>query len=91
MVDVWSAGCIFSELLTGRPLFPGENELDQLQKIFRILGTPTDEIWPGVTMLAGYKASFPSHPAQPVIDKGRYGVNDVAMDLLYKLLVYDPT
>jgi serine/threonine protein kinase len=39
-VDIWSIGCIFSEILMGFPLFQGENELDQLQKIFKILGTP---------------------------------------------------
>lgn len=40
-VDIWSIGCIFAEILMGFPLFPGENELDQLQKIFKILGTPS--------------------------------------------------
>lgn len=42
-------------------------------------------------MLAGFKTTFPNHPAQSVIDKVKYGVTDASMDLLYKLLAYDPT
>lgn len=54
---MWSAGCIFAELAdAGRPLFPGSDVLDQLMKIFRVLGTPTEETWPGVTHLADYVA-----------------------------------
>ena len=40
-VDIWSLGCIFAELIIGFPLFPGENEIDQLNKIFKIIGTPS--------------------------------------------------
>ncbi|XP_037283903.2 cyclin-dependent kinase 1 [Rhipicephalus microplus] len=42
-VDVWSIGCIFFELLTGKTLFRGYSEIDQLFQIFRVLGTPTEE------------------------------------------------
>lgn len=56
-IDMWSAGCIFAELAdAGRPLFPGSDVLDQLMKIFRVLGTPTEESWPGVTHLSDYVA-----------------------------------
>ena len=37
-VDVWSLGCIFAEMLTKHPLFPGDSEIDQLFRIFRTLG-----------------------------------------------------
>jgi len=51
-LDIWSAGCIFAEILTlSGPLFPGRSELDQLGRIFRVLGTPTREAWPGVIAL----------------------------------------
>ena len=39
-VDVWSIGCIFAEMINGKPLFPGDSEIDELFKIFKILGTP---------------------------------------------------
>lgn len=56
-IDMWSAGCIFAELAdAGRPLFPGSDVLDQLMKIFRVLGTPTEDTWPGVTHLSDYVA-----------------------------------
>lgn len=43
-MDVWAAGCVFFELLTLNPLFPGKNELDQIHKIHSILGTPSDDL-----------------------------------------------
>jgi cyclin-dependent kinase len=41
-VDMWSIGCIFAEMASGKPLFSGNSEVDQLKKIFEIMGTPTD-------------------------------------------------
>ena len=62
-IDVWSIGCIFIEMVTGRPLFPGDSEVDQLFKIFRTLGTPEEgEDWPYMTRLPGYRATFPKYP-----------------------------
>lgn len=46
-VDIWSVGCLFAELLTRKPLFPGKDETDQLDQIFQVMGSPTDDIWPG--------------------------------------------
>lgn len=57
-VDIWSVGCIFAEIVTKRPLFPGKNEEDQLNKIFKIRGTPAQNEWAGITELAGYKNDF---------------------------------
>jgi serine/threonine protein kinase len=39
-VDIWSVGTIIPEMVTGQPLFPGDSEIDELFKIFRLLGTP---------------------------------------------------
>lgn len=48
---MWSIGCIFAEMLTGEPLFPGEGENDQISKIFKIMGAPNEEKWPGYALL----------------------------------------
>lgn len=53
---MWGVGCIFVEMITGMPTFPGiRDTYDQLDKIFKLLGTPTEETWRGVTHLPGYK------------------------------------
>ncbi|KAK7863498.1 hypothetical protein R5R35_009056 [Gryllus longicercus] len=88
-VDVWSLGCIFAEMLTRRALFPGDSEIDQLFRIFRTLGTPDEEVWPGVSQLPDYKSMFPRWEAQDI--KDILPINDdLGKDLLQKLLVYDP-
>jgi cell division cycle 2-like len=58
-VDIWSLGCIFAELLTREPLFQGKNEVDQLAKIFSLIGIPTSESWPGFRSLPNAKALHP--------------------------------
>lgn len=45
--------------VTRKALFPGDSEIDQLFRIFRTLGTPTEATWPGVTQLPDYKGDFP--------------------------------
>ena len=55
--DMWSTGCIFAELANaGRPLFPAKGVIDQLRCIFNLLGTPTEQTWPGITKLPKYKS-----------------------------------
>ena len=58
-IDIWSIGCIFAELLTREPLFQGKNEVDQLSKIFNLLGTPSTTSWPGFRSLPNAKALHP--------------------------------
>ncbi|VDO05603.1 unnamed protein product [Rodentolepis nana] len=55
-LDIWGVGCIFLEMLSGDATFPGvADAVDQLDKIFRYMGTPTEETWPGVSKLPKYK------------------------------------
>ena len=43
-IDIWSAGCIMAEMISGVPLFRGRDNNDQLNQILRILGTPDDSM-----------------------------------------------
>lgn len=64
--DVWSLGCIVAEMLLGYSLFRGENSRDQLDKIFYVVGTPTESTWPGVTKLPGYDQTFKVYRVAPL-------------------------
>lgn len=88
-VDVWSIGCIFGEMIQRQPLFPGDSEIDEIFRIFRLLGTPDEEAWPGVTQLPDYKNSFPQWKAKDV-RAAVAGLNDTSADLLSHMLAYDP-
>jgi len=87
-VDIWSLGCIFAEMVNKTPLFSGDSEIDQLYRIFRVLGTPDDNIWPGVSQLRDYKPTFPNW--QGVGKKFVTHLDDLGYDLLKKMLRYDP-
>ncbi|XP_015517394.1 cyclin-dependent kinase 5 [Neodiprion pinetum] len=89
-IDMWSAGCIFAELANaGRPLFPGSDVEDQLKRIFKMLGTPTEETWPGLTTLPDYK-SFPPYPTLGGLPQFAPKLNSRGKDLLQRLLVCNP-
>jgi len=88
-VDIWSAGCIFAEMLAKRPLFPGDSEIDQLFRVFRTLGTPNEEVWRGCTNLPDYKSNFPKWVRQD-LKKIIPEADPLAIDLLERMLIYEP-
>ncbi|KAJ3224442.1 hypothetical protein HK099_008462 [Clydaea vesicula] len=88
-VDMWSIGCIFAELVNKEPLLPGNGEIDQLNKIFKLLGTPNETIWPGFNNLPGAKTfGFTKYPST-LRSRFTY-MTENGMDLLSKLLCYNP-
>ncbi|XP_072286511.1 cyclin-dependent kinase 20 isoform X2 [Pyxicephalus adspersus] len=87
-VDLWAVGCIFGELLNGSPLFPGENDIEQLCCVLRTLGTPNAKTWPEITELPDYnKISFKEHrplPPERIVPD----TSPEALQLLMRFLVY---
>ncbi|OBT86924.1 CMGC/CDK/CDC2 protein kinase [Pseudogymnoascus sp. 03VT05] len=88
-VDMWSVGCIFAEMCTRKPLFAGDSEIDEIFKIFRLLGTPTELDWPGVTSFPDFKSSFPKW-GRDLNANLIPGLDNLGQDLLENMLVYDP-
>ena len=58
-MDMWAIGTILVEMQTKKPMFPGDCEIDELFKIFRVLGTPNESVWAGVASLRDYQSIFP--------------------------------
>ncbi|KAH3910831.1 hypothetical protein HBI56_004150 [Parastagonospora nodorum] len=88
-IDIWSAGCIMAEMYTGRPIFPGTTNEDQVQKIFRLMGTPSERSWPGISQLPEYKTNFPVYATQDL----RHilpQVDQVGLNLLSSMLQLRP-
>ncbi|KAF9127262.1 negative regulator of the PHO system [Mortierella sp. 14UC] len=88
-IDIWSAGCIMAEMYLGKPLFAGSNNQDELLKIFKVMGTPTEETWPGVTKLSEYRKDFPYYPPKPLSTVVPM-IDTFGMDLLMQMLIYQP-
>ncbi|CAM9383422.1 unnamed protein product [Ectocarpus sp. 12 AP-2014] len=97
-VDTWSVGTIFGELVLGSPMFQGKTEIDQLKLIFGVLGSPTEDRWPGWTKLPGAKsvgwrqgtgnqlrATFPTNGFS-----GKPSVSTQGLELMNGLLALDP-
>jgi serine/threonine protein kinase len=90
--DIWSLGCVSAEMATGHALFPGDSEIDTIFKIFRTLGTPSDEVWPGVESLRDFKAEFPKWRDTHLVDVRALGpaLGNDGIELLRVCLRYNP-
>uniref|UniRef100_A0A2I3GJV3 Cyclin-dependent kinase 20 n=1 Tax=Nomascus leucogenys TaxID=61853 RepID=A0A2I3GJV3_NOMLE len=85
-----AVGCIMGELLNGSPLFPGENDIEQLCYVHRILGTPNPQVWPELTELPDYnKISFKEQAPVP-LEEVLPDASPQALDLLGQFLLYPP-
>jgi cell division cycle 2-like protein len=88
-IDMWSLGCIMGQLLTKRILFPGRSEIDQIDKIFKMLGTPNEKTWHYFVRLWGRQYNFFKQPFHKLRENFPM-LSEQGYDLLNRLLTYDP-
>ncbi|KAJ8036738.1 Cyclin-dependent kinase 6 [Holothuria leucospilota] len=86
-VDLWSVGCIFAELHTRRPLFSGQSDIDQLRRIFDVIGLPPRNEWPEDVPVpwTSFSATKPRFFSDII-----HELSDTAEDLLKRLLTFNP-
>lgn len=90
-VDMWSAGCIFAELIHGKPILPGKSEMEQLDLIFKLCGSPTPENWPDAEKLP-YAKHFKQKKQYPRRLREFFSqFSPSAKDLLENFLTLDPS
>jgi hypothetical protein len=58
-LDIWSVGCIVAEMVRSKVLIEGHCDIDQLHLIFKMFGTPSEDVWPGVTTYPYWRDNFP--------------------------------
>ncbi|KAJ2613663.1 serine/threonine protein kinase, CMGC, CDC2/CDK sub [Coemansia sp. RSA 1804] len=89
-IDMWGVGCILAEMLVGKPVFQGSTDLNQIEQIMRVCGSPNDVLWPGWRDLPDCKQveDFNFYPRRVRDEFMRFG--EEAVDLLDQLLQLDP-
>lgn len=89
-IDVWSCGCILGELFLKKPVFPAKIELQQLEMIYKICGSPSPDVWPNASKLPYWNAiKFKKVYTRRVREDFAF-MPTSALDLLDKMLVLDP-
>ncbi|XP_039597749.1 MAPK/MAK/MRK overlapping kinase-like [Polypterus senegalus] len=88
-MDIWSAGCVFFEIISLHPLFPGANELDQISKIHDVLGTPTPDILKKFKQSRAMSFDFP-HKKGSGISRMIPQSSPESLSLMYEMLEYEP-
>ena len=91
-VDIWSAACVMVEIFTRHAIFPGDGgEINQLDKIYNVLGTPTRSEWPGLVDMAWFELLRPTErKANTFAEKFQERVTPAAFELLQAMFLYDP-
>ncbi|EDO18380.1 hypothetical protein Kpol_1013p52 [Vanderwaltozyma polyspora DSM 70294] len=88
-VDMWGIGCVFAEFFEKKPILQGTSDIDQGHVIFKLMGTPTDEVWELAKYLPGAELTRTSYPETLTERFGSY-LNDTGLDFLKGLLALDP-
>ncbi|KAI7974681.1 hypothetical protein EIK77_003829 [Talaromyces pinophilus] len=91
-VDIWSAACVFMEMFTKKAVFPGDGkELNQLDKLYSSLGTPTRAEWPGIVDMPWVELMGPTERKKRVFeDTYRDLLSPGALELMCQVFQYDP-
>ena len=90
-MDIWGLGCVFFELLTLVPLFPGDDEIDQVNKINYILGSPPDDLYQKFVKNSAHRDQFCFKNQKGTgLNKYLGHINPKIVDLINKMLAYDP-
>ncbi|XP_049720098.1 cyclin-dependent kinase 10 isoform X1 [Elephas maximus indicus] len=89
-IDMWAVGCILAELLAHKPLLPGSSEIHQIDLIVQLLGTPSENIWPGFSKLPlASQYSLRKQPYNNLKHKFPW-LSEAGLRLLNFLFMYDP-
>ncbi len=88
-MDMWAVGAIMAEMVTKRPMLPGDSEIDELFRIFRIFGTPSEDTWAGVTSLPDWNNEFPTWPSLKM-ECFVPGFSEQGTDLIERMMALDP-
>ncbi|KAF2685259.1 Pkinase-domain-containing protein [Lentithecium fluviatile CBS 122367] len=91
-VDIWSAACVLVEIFTKHAIFPGDGgEINQLDKIYNILGTPTVQDWPGIVEMQWFELLRPTERKHSTFaERYKERVTPEAFDLLTAMFLFDP-
>ncbi|CAA7045294.1 unnamed protein product [Microthlaspi erraticum] len=88
-IDLWSVGCILAELFVGKPIMPGRTEVEQMHKIFKLCGSPSEEFWE-TTKFPQATSYRPQHPYTRVLLETFKNLPPSSLALLDKLLSVEP-